>query len=47
MIEHQLVAAETVEILDQQVVHEVNESVAFARASADPDLAILYQDMWV
>ncbi len=47
IIEHQLVAAETVETLDHQVVQEVNESVAFARASADPDLEILYQDMWV
>lgn len=47
VIEHKLVAMETVETLDQQIVHAVTEAIAFARASADPDVNILYEDMWV
>ncbi len=46
VIEHRLVAMESIETLDQQIIQEVTEAVAYARSSPDPDLAILYEDMW-
>ena len=44
--EHKLVAMESIETLDQQIIQEVTEAVAYARSSPDPDLNILYEDMW-
>ncbi|MDQ3250308.1 MAG: thiamine pyrophosphate-dependent dehydrogenase E1 component subunit alpha [Chloroflexota bacterium] len=47
VMNHQLLGAERVETLDQQITQAVSDSVAFARASADPDTNVLYEDMWV
>lgn len=42
-----LIAGEALETLDQQIVQEVQDAVAYARASADPDEEILLADLWV
>ncbi len=47
MVEQQVVPGETLETLDQNIVQSVEEAVAFARASADPDESILFADLWV
>ncbi len=47
ILQHNLVALETLEMLDQEIGQAVVDAVAFARASAAPDETILYEDMWV
>jgi pyruvate dehydrogenase E1 component alpha subunit len=47
LTETSLVAIEFLETLDQDIRREVLDAVAFARASEDPDEAILLADCWV
>jgi pyruvate dehydrogenase E1 component alpha subunit len=47
LVERQLVPLETLETLDEQIGEAVAAAVVFARTSAAPDAAILYEDTWV
>ena len=47
ILQHDLVALETLETLDQEIGQAVTDAVAFARASQAPDESVLYEDTWV
>jgi pyruvate dehydrogenase E1 component alpha subunit len=47
IIAQNLVAMEIIETLDQQITQAVTDAVAFARNSPDPDVDVLFEDMWV
>jgi acetoin:2,6-dichlorophenolindophenol oxidoreductase subunit alpha len=47
VISHNLVAAETVETLDQQITSAVADAITYARSSPNPDVDVLYEDAWV
>lgn len=47
IVEQELVAAETLETLDQAVVQEVTDAVEFGRSSPDPTAETLLEDGWV
>jgi pyruvate dehydrogenase E1 component alpha subunit len=47
ILAEQLVVGEVLETLDQEIVQAVEEAVAYARASQDPDAAVLLDDLWV
>ena len=46
IVEHKLLALETVETLDQQITQAVTDAVTYARQSPDPDLQVLFEDTW-
>jgi pyruvate dehydrogenase E1 component alpha subunit len=47
IVAHALVPNDTLEELDQRITQAVAGAVAFARASPDPPIETLYEDMWV
>ena len=47
ILAEQLIVGEVLETLDQEIVQAVEEAVAFARASQDPDATVLFDDLWV
>jgi acetoin:2,6-dichlorophenolindophenol oxidoreductase subunit alpha len=47
VISQNLVAAEVVETLDQQITGAVAKAITYARNSPEPDGTVLYEDMWV